>query len=90
MELEAPSGGGSSSRFPTSAFKRSVSSSIVSRNSRRASGVHWTSCWSRLVTEALIAEIGVRRSCETADRIAARSSFAAETRQLPRFGLELA
>ena len=68
-----------SSRLPTSAFRRSVSSAIVSRNSRRASGVQSTSSWSRLVTDALIPASGVRRSCETAERIAARSSFAAET-----------
>ena len=43
-----------SSRLPTSALSRSVSSSIVSRNSCRASGVQSTSCWSRLVTDALI------------------------------------
>ena len=67
-----------SSRLATTALRRSVSSSIVSRNSPRASGGQSTSSWSRLVTDALIAAIGVRRSCETADRIAARSSFAAE------------
>ena len=61
-----------------SPFSRSVSSSIVFRNSLRASGLHSMSSWRRLVTEALMAEIGVRRSWETADRMAARSSLAAE------------
>ena len=62
-----------SSRLPTSALRRSDSSSIVTRNSCRASGVHSTSSWRRLVTDALIPESGVRRSCETAERIAVRS-----------------
>ena len=68
-----------SSRLPTSALRRSVSSSIVSRNSWRASGVQSTSRCSRLVTEALMAEIGVRRSWETAASSAARSSLAADS-----------
>ena len=67
-----------SSRLPMSALSRSVSSSIVSRNSWRASGVQSTSRCSRLVTDALTAEIGVRRSWETAASSAARSSLAAE------------
>jgi hypothetical protein len=67
-----------SSRFPTSALSRSVSSSIVSRNSRRSAGAQSMSSWSRLVADALIAEIGVRKSCETEERMAERSSFAVE------------
>ena len=39
--------------------------------------VHSTSSWSRLVTDALMPESGVRRSCETAERIAVRRSPAA-------------
>ena len=65
-----------SSRFPTSELRRSLSSSIVSRNSRVASGVQSTSRCSRLVTDALIDASGVRRSCDTAASSAVRSSFA--------------
>ncbi len=79
-----------SRRLPTSAFRRSASSSIVCRNSRRASGVQSTSSWSRLVTDAFTAEIGVRRSWDTADSSAARSSLAAaRVPGRPGFGLEL-
>ena len=65
-----------SSRLPTRWSSRSVSSSIVSRNSRVASGVQSTSRCSRLVTDALIDASGVRRSCDTAASSAVRSSFA--------------
>ena len=65
-----------SSRLPTSALSRSLSSSIVSRNSVVASSVHSTSRCSRLVTDALIDASGVRRSCDTAASSAVRSSFA--------------
>ena len=43
----------------------------------RSSGRQSTSSWSRLVTDALIPASGVRRSCDTAERIAVRSSLAA-------------
>ena len=40
-----------------------------------SSGVHATSRWSRLVTDALIDASGVRRSCDTAASSAVRSSL---------------
>ena len=63
-----------SSRLPTSAVSRSVSSSIVRQNSVMASDGQSTSSASRLVTQALMLARGVRRSWETAARSAARSS----------------
>ena len=64
-----------SSRLPTSVLSRSVSSSIVARNSAVSSAVHATSSWRRLLTAALTDASGVRRSWETAARIAVRSSL---------------
>ena len=65
-----------SRRLPMRWFRRSAPSSIVSKSSRVASGVKSTSRCNRLLTDALIDESGVRRSCETAARSAVRSSFA--------------
>ena len=65
-----------SSRLSTRLVRRSVSSSTVSRNSAVSSGVHVTSGWRRLLTDALIPASGVRRSWDTACRSALRSSFA--------------
>ena len=65
-----------SSRFPTRLLSRSVSSSIVWRNSRCAAGVQSTSGCNMLVAAALIDASGVRRSCDTAARSAVRSSLA--------------
>ena len=48
-----------------------------SSSSRSASVVHSTSSCSRLVADALIAASGVRRSCETLERMLARSSLTA-------------
>ena len=62
-----------SRRLPTSTLSRSDSSSMVARNSWRAAGLQSTSSCSRLVTEALIDASGVRRSWETARRMAVRS-----------------
>ena len=59
----------------TSVLSRSDSSSIVARNSVDLLGVPRTSCWRRLLTAALIEASGVRRSWETAARIAVRSSL---------------
>ena len=64
-----------SSRLPTSELSRSVSSSIVARNSATSSAFHVTSSWRRLLTAALTDASGVRRSWETAARIAARRSL---------------
>ena len=51
-----------SSRLPTRRLSRSVSSSMVRRNSFVAAGVQATSRCMRLVTDALIDASGVRRS----------------------------
>ena len=64
-----------SRRLPTSLLSLSVSASIVSRNSVAVSFGHSTSVCSKLVTDALIDDNGVRRSCETAASSAARRSF---------------
>ena len=64
-----------SSRLPTRELSRSVSSSIVARNSATSSAFHVTSSWRRLLTAALTDASGVRRSWETAARIAARRSL---------------
>ena len=66
-----------SRRLPTRPSRRSVSSWIVARNSFRSAAVQATSSCSRLVTDALIAASGVRKSCETAERSAVRKPFAA-------------
>ena len=65
-----------SSRLPTRSSRRSVSSSMVPRNSRVASSVQSTSRWRRLVTDALIDANGVRRSWDTARSSDTRSSSA--------------
>ncbi len=65
-----------SSRFETSAVRRSVSSSIVSRNASSSCGDHSMSCWRKLDADALIDASGVRRSCDTACRSAVRNSLA--------------
>ena len=72
-----------SSRLPTRWLSRSVPSSMVSSSSRVAPGVKSTSRCSRLLTDALIDESGVRRSCDTAASSAVRSSFAS-SRSPPR------
>ena len=64
-----------SSRFPTSPSSRSVSASIVWRNASRSSRDQSISSPSRDVTDALIPASGVRRSCDTAERIASRRSL---------------
>ena len=68
-----------SSRLPIRWLSRSAPSSIVSSNSWVASGPKSTSCCSRLLTEALIDDSGVRRSCDTAASNAVRSSFASSS-----------
>ena len=65
-----------SSRSPTSAFNRSVSVSMVARNTCRSSSVHETSCCMRLVTDAFTEASGVRRSWETARSSAVRKASA--------------
>ena len=66
-----------SSRLPTRVVSRSVSSSMVSRNSARWAGsTSSTSGWRRLLADALIPASGVRRSCDTAWSRALRSSLA--------------
>src|SRR5581483_3586635 len=65
-----------SSRLATSPLRRSVSSSMVDKNSATASSDQSTSSWRRLETQALMLASGVRRSCDTAARRAARSSSA--------------
>ena len=65
-----------SSKLPISWLSRSAPSSMVSSSSRVAVGVKSTSRCNRLLTDALIDESGVRRSCDTAARSAVRSSFA--------------
>ena len=79
-----------SSRLPTSSSRRSVSSSIVARKLARRLRRPVDLVLSRHVTEALIPARGVRRSWETAERIAVRSSFAAASYAcLRRLRLEL-
>ena len=72
-----------SSRLPTRLFRRSASSSIVARNSPVSCAFHGTSGCRRLLTEALIEASGVRRSCETAARMAVRSSFTSTSSAAP-------
>ena len=64
-----------SRRFPTRASSRSASASIVSRKAPRSAGGQSISSSSREVTDALIPASGVRRSCETAERMASRRSL---------------
>ena len=63
-----------SSRLPTRWLSRSVSSSMVERKSIRSASLQPTSDWRRLVTDALMDDSGVRRSCDTARRSAVRSA----------------
>ena len=63
-----------SSRFRTSTVRRSVSCSMVARNSSICAGDHVTSRWRRLDADALMPASGVRRSCDTAWSSAERSS----------------
>ena len=65
-----------SSRLPTSVVRRSVSSSMVRRNSLRSTSDQAMSGWRRLLADALIPANGVRRSCDTAWSSALRSSLA--------------
>ena len=60
-------------------LRRSAPSSIVSSSSRVAPGVKSTSRCSKLLTDALIDDNGVRRSCDTAASSAVRSSFASSS-----------
>ncbi len=65
-----------SSRLAMKRFRRSDSSSMVSRKRRWSDAGHTTSSWRRLVTDAWIADSGLRRSWDTARRRAVRRSLA--------------
>ena len=79
-----------SRRLPTRLLSRSASSSIAARNSLVSSSVQCTSSWRRLLTAALIDASGVRRSWETAARMAVRNSLTShELRRLLHLALEL-
>ena len=64
-----------SSRLPTSPSRRSASASIVARKSCRSASGQSISSSSSDVTDALIPARGVRRSCDTAERIASLRSL---------------
>ena len=78
-----------SSRFPTSRFRRSASSSTVDVSSR-ATAVAGGGCSSSALAAPVIAASGVRRSCDTELSSVLRSrSPSAATRALLRLGREL-